>query len=698
MTTAQTTVESAPRTDGAQAKGLANVAVIIPTFNEELNLPHALKSVVGRARQVFVVDSESTDRTRELAEQAGATVVLRPWLGYAAQKNWALDNLPIEADWVFILDADESITGELWRELDEITAKPPGDVETAGYYVNRLTYFMGKPIRHCGFFPSYNLRFFKHGVARYEDRLVHEHMVVQGPTARLRALMLHEDRRGLEHFIAKHNRYSSLEARELLRGLRSPAPQAHKLERGIAFRRWLKYHVLPRLPISGVWRFFYMYFLRLGFLDGVTGLRFCVTLSMYDMLISLKMSELRRAGEVDLDAFQAPRQGLALKEGELNVADVTSEMASKPALEGKVAAALAAPGGLPAVDADEKVRLAEEQSTAIESPLPEPRHALADELEAALEPTHEPAGAWPAQRSVRVSVLIPVKNEQHNLIGCLRHLRWADEIVVIDSQSTDKTIPIAQAMGADVYQFYYSKEGWPKKKNWGLEHVPWRNEWVLILDADEYMTPELAHEVERVVTGQWKSDDPAKAGGGDGYWINRRFMFMGRWIKGCGYYPSWNVRLLKHKIGRYERIGTLGDTGSGDNEVHEHITLATGTAGYLKEEFLHYAYPNLSAWVEKHDRYTTWEAHAMGAKDEGDVEASLFGGPIQRRRWLKRFSRKLPFRPTLRFLYSYVFQRGFMDGYPGFVMCRLLAWYELMSIAKHREMQTPNAQCEQRNR
>lgn len=330
------------------------------------------------------------------------------------------------------------------------------------------------------------------------------------------------------------------------------------------------------------------------------------------------------------------------------------------------------------------------------------RHPLADEFAAALQaeryPADFPAEKWPERRSVKVSVLIPVKNEQHNLIGCIRHLQWADEVVVVDSQSIDNTIPIAQGMGASVYQFYYSRGGWPKKKNWGLEHVPWRNEWVLILDADEYCLPELAREVKRVVEGAWSHPDPSKRGCGDGYWINRRFIFMGRWIRGCGYYPSWNVRLLKHQAGRYERIGTLGDTGSGDNEVHEHITLENGPAGYLQEEFLHYAYPDLTAWVEKHNRYTTWEAHAMEAGDEGSIKPRLMGSPIERRRWLKRLSRKLPARPTLRFLYSYVIQRGFLDGYPGFVMCRLLAWYELMSIAKYREMKTPNAQCRERNR
>lgn len=325
---------------------------------------------------------------------------------------------------------------------------------------------------------------------------------------------------------------------------------------------------------------------------------------------------------------------------------------------------------------------------------PEARHPQADALAAQLVPQRMPdapvgSPAWPAIRSVPVSILVPVKNEQRNIVECLRRVQWATQIVVADSQSTDQTIPLAQAMGAEVYQFHYDRKvGWPKKKNWALDCVPWTNQWVMILDADEYMTPELAQEIQRVVDGTWKPEGRfAKAGCGDGYWVNRRFMFMGSWIKGCGYYPSWNVRLFKHALGRYERIGTLGDTGSGDNEVHEHVTLTSGQAGYLANEFLHYAYPDLATWVEKHNRYTTWEAHAMAAKDQGGVPPSLFGGPIERRRWIKAFARKLPCRPTLRFLYGYILQRGILDGYPGFVMCRLMAWYEFMSIAKFKEMQ-----------
>jgi glycosyltransferase involved in cell wall biosynthesis len=661
----------------------SNIEVVIPTFNEEMNLRHALASVVGWADRVHVVDSESKDKTRDIAESFGANVVIQPWLGYAKQKNWALNNLPLRADWIFILDADESITPELRDEILRVAAQPVHSVIHAGFYVNRLTYFLGRPIRHCGYYPSYNLRLFKRGKARYEEREVHEHMIVEGTSGRLTQQMLHEDRRGLEHLIAKHNRYSTLEARELTRERGQERQESTgPLERGIAMRRWLKRHVLPRLPLSGFWRFFYMYILRLGILDGVTGLRFCFLLATYDIFISLKLAEIK-AYALDRDIkklAQDPAKGLAVPEGSLFTGPVGQTKVAVPAPQ--------SPGSASVTAAEIAAEAASLQVVEEGRPLPEVRRSDADWMAAALRPTQMPDGKWPAARSVPVSILIPVKNEERNIIGCLRRVQWATDIVVVDSKSKDKTIELSQAMGADVYQFTYSKEGWPKKKNWALENVPWKNEWVMILDADEYMTPELAEEIRKVVTGEWSPEGNAKLGCGDGFWVNRRFMFMGRWLKGCGYYPSWNVRLFKHKVGRYERIGKLGDTGSGDNEVHEHVLLSTGEAGYLRHEFLHYAYPDLSAWIEKHNRYTTWEAHAMEAKDEGAVKASLFGGPIERRRWLKRFGRKLPFRPSLRFLYSFFFQWGFLDGYPGFVMCRLLAWYEFMSIAKFRERKT----------
>lgn len=300
-----------------------------------------------------------------------------------------------------------------------------------------------------------------------------------------------------------------------------------------------------------------------------------------------------------------------------------------------------------------------------------------------VEPNRQPGGTWPNVRTVPLCVLIPVRNEQSNIVECLRRLAWAEHVVVVDSASTDLTVPLAQAMGAEVFQFHYTPEGWPKKKNWALANVPWRHEWLLIMDADERMTPELSAEIAEVCHDR----KPSGGTSHDGYWLNRRFIFMGRWIEHCGFYPSWNVRLFKHRTGRYERIGRLSDTGSGDNEVHEHVVLSTGRVGYLKNDFLHYAYPDLNALIEKHTRYAAWEAHAMGAKYKGGITPSLIGSSIARRRWLRVVTRKMPFRPMLRFIYCYIFLMGFLDGRPGYIMCRFLAWYEFISLAKYHEMQ-----------
>lgn len=322
-------------------------------------------------------------------------------------------------------------------------------------------------------------------------------------------------------------------------------------------------------------------------------------------------------------------------------------------------------------------------------PAPEPRHPRADALASKIGLDEALPGDWPPARSAPVSVLVPVKNEAENIVECLKRLQWASEIIVVDSQSTDDTVPLAQACGAEVYQFHISAEGWPKKRNWALDKLPWRNEWVFVVDADEHVTPELAREITDTVSLSLENADSAH----DAYWVNRRFMFLGRWIRHCGYYPSYNIRLFRHRLARYERIVQGVEIRSGDNEIHEQIVLSSGSVGYLQHEMLHYAYPDLSTWVSKHDRYASWEAAAMDGDYSGGLRASLFGRREERIRWLKRASRKAPFRPTLRFLYAYVLRLGFLDGYPGYVLCRLLSWYEFLSSAKRYEQRVLNAQA-----
>ena len=273
-----------------------------------------------------------------------------------------------------------------------------------------------------------------------------------------------------------------------------------------------------------------------------------------------------------------------------------------------------------------------------------------------------------------VSVLIPIRNEAANLPRCLASVAWADEVFVVDSQSTDHSAALALAAGAEVVQFHFNGV-WPKKKNWALANLPFRHEWVLILDADEVMPPGTAGEIAALL---------ARDGDGlAGYWINRRFMFMGDWLR-HSYYPNWNLRFFRHRLGRYERL-VQGATQSGDNEVHEHIVV-DGATGRLRSEMDHFAFPSIDVFIEKHNRYSNWEARLETETGTKTNAASLQSAAVSLRRRLKVWSRRLPFRPTLRFLYVFVIQRGFLDGARGYYFARLHAMYEFMSVAKAAEL------------
>jgi glycosyltransferase involved in cell wall biosynthesis len=274
---------------------------------------------------------------------------------------------------------------------------------------------------------------------------------------------------------------------------------------------------------------------------------------------------------------------------------------------------------------------------------------------------------------VPVSVIVPIKNEAANLPRCLASVKWADEIFVVDSASTDGSIAIAQQHGAKVVQFEFNGTC-PKKKNWALENLQFRNEWVFILDADEVLPPPAEAEFAKAIT---------EAGDIAGYWINRRFMFMGRWLRHA-YYPNWNLRLFRHALGRYEKL-TDAPTNSGDNEVHEHV-LVNGRTAKLQVEIDHYAFPSIDIFVEKHNRYSNWEARVAADTLLDSSSKKISSRTVDRRRKLKTLSRQLPFRPLLRFLYVYVWQKGFLDGTEGYYFARLHGFYEFLSLAKTREL------------
>jgi glycosyltransferase involved in cell wall biosynthesis len=273
-----------------------------------------------------------------------------------------------------------------------------------------------------------------------------------------------------------------------------------------------------------------------------------------------------------------------------------------------------------------------------------------------------------------VSILIPAKNEAANLSACLESVRWADEIFVVDSQSTDGTPALAEAAGARVVQFSYQPGG-AKKKNWALANLPFRNEWVLILDADERVTPELAAEVREVV---------ARSDALDGYYLNRRLIFLGRWIRHCGWYPSWNLRLFRHRLGRYESF-EVEVPHTGDNEVHEHVVLQ-GRAGYLRHDLLHHDYKSLFHFLERHNRYSEWDAAVFRRlRREPLLRGDSLTGAVARKRLLKRLWVRLPFRPMLFFLYLYILRAGFLDGAAGWHFCLLASIHQYHINLKMKE-------------
>jgi len=267
------------------------ISVLIPTFNEELNLADCLRSVVGWADEVVVVDSYSADRTLKICEEFGATVYQHPYEGPAHQKNWALDSIPWRNEWMLILDADERVPQPLRDEVRDMVEQNGAGHE--GFHLNRRYIFFGRWLKHT-WYPSWNLRLFVRSRGRYEQRAVHEHLILQGKAGYLRNDLIHEDHRGLHHLIEKHNRYATGEADEYLRVLTGQSAaefSANPFRGALERRRFVKRYILPKLPFRYFFVFLYLYILKRGFLDGRQGFYFCLLQVCSQAFISLKLWE-----------------------------------------------------------------------------------------------------------------------------------------------------------------------------------------------------------------------------------------------------------------------------------------------------------------------------------------------------------------------------------------------------------------------
>ena len=275
------------------------ISVVVLTRDEQVNIGRCLTSVAW-AEQVVVVDSGSTDRTVPIARSLGAEVAEQPWLGFSAQREFALRLPSIRHDWVYFVDADEWVSPEL---ADEIATqlRAPG---CAGFSHQLRLVFQGTWIRHCGWYSASRVvRLVDRRYAKFNGDVVGERVCVDGPVRRLRHDIVDEDLKGLTSWLHKHVRYAELQAQRrgdslsISRRLSRIRSLDHTYTRPI-IRAVLKDVIFPSLPAKPVALFVYMYLIRLGVLDGLAGLRFCFYHAWYEASVTAIQAEATAVNEV----------------------------------------------------------------------------------------------------------------------------------------------------------------------------------------------------------------------------------------------------------------------------------------------------------------------------------------------------------------------------------------------------------------
>jgi glycosyltransferase involved in cell wall biosynthesis len=265
------------------------------------------------------------------------------------------------------------------------------------------------------------------------------------------------------------------------------------------------------------------------------------------------------------------------------------------------------------------------------------------------------------------SVLILTLNEEINLPACLKSVKCCDDIVVLDSFSSDRTLEIAQGAGARVVQRRF--DNYAAQRNSALKEIQYKNPWVFMIDADERVTPELMNEIEAAIS----QNEPEITL----YRVRRKDIFWGRWLHHSSGYPTWFGRLIK--------IGHVWI----ERQVNEEYK-TNGKVGYLREHLLHHPFnKGIKYWFERHNFYSSWEADILhGERSRSFKFLSLLSSdPVVRRKVLKQLAYRLPLRPLLVFFYLYFVRFGFLDGQPGITYCILRAIYEYMIVQKIKEIQ-----------
>lgn len=273
-----------------------------------------------------------------------------------------------------------------------------------------------------------------------------------------------------------------------------------------------------------------------------------------------------------------------------------------------------------------------------------------------------------------VSVIILTHNEEKHITRCLQSLLpFTDKLFIVDSFSTDRTVEIARSMGAVVVQNAWVN--YATQFNYGIEHTPFQTTWLMRMDADEYVMPELADEINRRLTGL-----STETGG---VYVKRRVFFLNRWMRHGGFYPIWLLRLWRRGDGFCEQVWH-----------DEHIKLSKGEPIQFEHDIVDHNLNNLTWWTQKHNHYTILEMiNLLNYRYQFDqaekVQPKLLGTQDQRIRYLKEKYASLPLftRPILYFIYRYFVRLGFLDGRAGFVWCSLQAlWYRFLVDAKLMEV------------
>lgn len=274
-------------------------------------------------------------------------------------------------------------------------------------------------------------------------------------------------------------------------------------------------------------------------------------------------------------------------------------------------------------------------------------------------------------RKPEITAVVLTFNEEKNIKNCLAHLAWVDRIIIVDSGSTDKTVEYAKDFDCNIYSVPWM--GFAEQRNWALNNTGITTEWVIFIDADEEVTPDLRVEIRETL----------RSTSCDAFYLCYKVILFGKWVKRSANFPVWHPRIVRFGKARFmEAVTGHGETWD-----------VNGKAGYIKSPYIHYSFSKgLGFWLEKHNRLSEMECAAY-LKNKKSVIKTLSGlfwkDQHKKRQALRGLSYQLPFRPFFRFLHQFIIKGGILDGPAGWTYCSLYLAYEIMISAKIQEQKFP---------